>query len=197
MSSYMQSLNTNCTKHRQTSCTIYKLQTIACIKGQYHHDQQGMESERWFRLTHWLKIILHMIRSYYHCCCINEPVIFSHCVHIKLGHQFHALLKVCYDCDDIVPFKGLVSQKENYKTSNFNVNLMMVLILHIRFVWGTVIFKKSEITFEMNLGNSTLLTIWTLILFLAWFKERKDTCISSSVYIKVHHWCLCWKNHTI
>ena len=27
----------------------------------------------------------------------------SHCVHLKLVHQFHALLKVCSDCDDIVP----------------------------------------------------------------------------------------------
>ena len=43
-----------------------------------------------------------MIRSYYRCCCINEPVIFSHCVHLKLGHRFHALLKVCSDRDDIV-----------------------------------------------------------------------------------------------
>ena len=39
----------------------------------------------------------------YCCCCINEPVIFSHCVHPKLGHQFHALLKVWSDRDDIVP----------------------------------------------------------------------------------------------
>ena len=40
-----------------------------------------------FRLTQWLKIIPHMIRSYYYrCCCINKPVIFSHCVHLKLWH---------------------------------------------------------------------------------------------------------------
>ena len=44
-----------------------------------------------------------MIRSYYRCCCINEPVIFSHCVHLKLGHRFHALLEACFDCNDIVP----------------------------------------------------------------------------------------------
>ena len=44
-----------------------------------------------------------MIRSYYRCCCINQPVIFSHCVHFKLGHRFHALLKVCSDRDDIAP----------------------------------------------------------------------------------------------
>ena len=58
-----------------------------------------------FRLTRWLKIIPHMIRLYYRCCCmhVNEPVIFSHCVHLKLGHRFHALLKVCTVRDDIVP----------------------------------------------------------------------------------------------
>ena len=54
-----------------------------------------------FRLTQWLKIIPHMIRTYmyYRCCCINEPVIFSHRVHLKLGHRFHALLKVPSDRD--------------------------------------------------------------------------------------------------
>ena len=46
-----------------------------------------------------------MIRSYYRCCCMNTPVIFSHCVHLKLGHRFHALLKVCSDCDDTVLLK--------------------------------------------------------------------------------------------
>ena len=55
-----------------------------------------------FKITQWLKIIPHMIRSYYHCCCINEPVIFSHSVDHKLGHRFHALLKVCSDRDDTV-----------------------------------------------------------------------------------------------
>ena len=29
--------------------------------------------------------------------------IFSHCVHLKLGHRFHAQLKGCSDCDDTVP----------------------------------------------------------------------------------------------
>ena len=52
----------------------------------------------------WLIIIPQMVRSCYHCCCIHEPVIFSHCVHLKLGHRFHALLKVCSDRDDIVPW---------------------------------------------------------------------------------------------
>ena len=32
----------------------------------------------------------------------NEPVIFSHCVHLKVGHRFHALLKVCSERDDVV-----------------------------------------------------------------------------------------------
>ena len=49
-----------------------------------------------------MKIIRHMIRAYYRCCCINEPVIFSHCVYLKLGCPFHALLKVYSECDDIV-----------------------------------------------------------------------------------------------
>ena len=58
-----------------------------------------------FRLTQWLKIIPLMMRSYYSCCCINEAVMVSHCVHLKLGHRFHALLKVCSDHDDIVPLR--------------------------------------------------------------------------------------------
>ena len=35
-----------------------------------------------------------MIRPYYRCYmyCINEPVIFSHCAHLKLGHWFHAIV---------------------------------------------------------------------------------------------------------
>ena len=57
-----------------------------------------------FSWTRWLKIIPHMIRSYYYrCCCRNDPVFSSHCVHLKLGHRFYALLKVCSDRDDTVP----------------------------------------------------------------------------------------------
>ena len=48
-----------------------------------------------------------MIRAYYRCCCINEPVVFSHCVQLKRGHRFHALLKVCSDRDDIAPLRIL------------------------------------------------------------------------------------------
>ena len=50
-----------------------------------------------------------MIRSYYRCCCINEPVIFSQCVHLKLGHRFHALLKVYSDRDDTVPLNETIT----------------------------------------------------------------------------------------
>ena len=53
----------------------------------------------------------HMIWPYYRCCCINEPIIFSHCVYLKLGHRFHALLKVCSDSDNIVPF--IISKPHN------------------------------------------------------------------------------------
>ena len=44
-----------------------------------------------------------MIKSYYRCCCINEPAIFGHCVHLKLGHRFHALLKVYSNLDNTSP----------------------------------------------------------------------------------------------
>ena len=53
-----------------------------------------------------------MIRSYYRSCCINERVIFSHCVHLKLGHRFHALLKVCSDRDDAVPLMAEVDMSQ-------------------------------------------------------------------------------------
>ena len=41
-----------------------------------------------FRLIQWLNKVI-----YYRSCCINEPVIFSHCVLLELaiGHWFHAL----------------------------------------------------------------------------------------------------------
>ena len=48
-----------------------------------------------------------MIRSYFRCGCINEPVIFSHRVNLKLGHRFHALLKVCAGRDYIVPLMSM------------------------------------------------------------------------------------------
>ena len=50
------------------------------------------------------------------CCCINEPVIVSHCVHLQLGHRFHALLKVRSDRDDNVPLKG------RYNSGYYQIN---------------------------------------------------------------------------
>ena len=61
------------------------------LKGQYRHDQ-GVESE-----------------CHNHCCCLNESVIFSLCVHLKLGHRFHALLKVCSYPAYIVPLTKFAS----------------------------------------------------------------------------------------
>ena len=52
-----------------------------------------------------------MIRSY--CCCINEPVIFSHCVHFRTPIPY-VLLKVCPDHDDIVPLLSHV-QSDHFK----------------------------------------------------------------------------------
>ena len=34
---------------------------------------------------------------------------FSHCVHLKLGHRFHALLEVCSDRDDTVPLTDKIA----------------------------------------------------------------------------------------
>ena len=47
-----------------------------------------------------------MLRSYKYnrCCCINEPVISSHCVH-SIGHRFRALLIVCSDRGNDIVFK--------------------------------------------------------------------------------------------
>ena len=35
-----------------------------------------------------------------------QPVIFSQCVHLRLGYRFHALFNVCSDCDDTVPLSS-------------------------------------------------------------------------------------------
>ena len=61
-----------------------------------------LEHQAWWICARYKSSVLllnntHMIRSHCCCCC------FSHCVHIKLGHRFHALLKVCPDCNNIVP----------------------------------------------------------------------------------------------
>ena len=54
----------------------------------------------------WL-LVLVPFWSFYLCTVLiiphDEPVILNHCVNLKLGHRFHALLKVCFDRDDTVP----------------------------------------------------------------------------------------------
>ena len=78
-----------------------------------------------------------MIRSYYRCCCINEPVIFSHCVHPKLGHRFYALLEVCSDCDDIVPINLIKVPFNPLSDSQYLQSFLMHLFPH------EVFFKKE------------------------------------------------------
>ena len=74
-----------------------------------------------------------MIRSYYRCCCINKPVIFNNRVHLKRGHQFHALLKVCSDHDDTVPLKhaffvfGFFIRKCVFFKLNFKTDISLKL----------------------------------------------------------------------
>ena len=48
-------------------------------------------------------------------------VIFRHGVHLKLGHRFHALLKVCSDREDIVP---LICQAVSY---HHQFNLLVIV----------------------------------------------------------------------
>ena len=40
----------------------------------------------WRSTGHGIEVLVLDMMSYYRCCCIHEPVIFSHCVHLKLGH---------------------------------------------------------------------------------------------------------------
>ena len=58
-----------------------------------------------------------------HDCCIhvhvNESVSFSHCVHLKVGQRFHALLKVCSDRDDTVPLNVHFNRPLCILTSQF------------------------------------------------------------------------------
>ena len=57
----------------------------------------------------------------------KEPVTFSHCVHLELGHRFHALLKVCSDRDDIVLLTVKVRpNKEPVKVSCHNGQIAII-----------------------------------------------------------------------
>ena len=76
---------------------------------QYRHDKLGMESNCYF--------YIHLVTATipptwwghnYRCCCIKS---------VKLGHRFHALLKVCSDRDDIVPLKLVCIQMIMYWVS--------------------------------------------------------------------------------
>ena len=102
-----------------------------------------------FRLTLWLKIIPHMIRSYYCWCCINEPVIINHCVHLKLGHRFHALLKDCFDRDDIVPLKATFNMVNVGKTDSMS----MLTVFESRYTQGegaTLVMLAKLLLFSLN-----------------------------------------------
>ena len=69
-----------------------------------------------------MKNTTHDVILYYRCCYINEAVIFSDCVHLKLGYWFHALLKVYSDRDDTVPLN---------KEGLFLIILIKILIISI------------------------------------------------------------------
>ena len=88
-----------------------------------------------------------MIRSYYRCCCIKEPAIFSHCVHFKLGCRFHALLKVCSDRDDIVTF-----------SASRLIFFLTHFLLHMLFLHCFVLFYKNLNLFRYrySIGHSKI-----------------------------------------
>ena len=73
-----------------------------CLKGQYCPDQPGIMESECYSFRQWLKIIPHMIKSYYRCCCINEPVIFSHSIHLELGHRSMPWWKSARYCPFII-----------------------------------------------------------------------------------------------
>ena len=69
------------------------------------HTKDGADHVPLFFLS---SVLPHMIRSYYCCCCINKPVIFSHCVHLKLWHRFHALFESLLWSWRYVPLRVIV-----------------------------------------------------------------------------------------
>ena len=75
-----------------------------------------------FVLTRNDRLIKGTISSWSTC---YRPVIFNHCFHLKLGHRFHALLKVCSDRDDVVPLSRKV--KNNCINVIYNVMLKIVI----------------------------------------------------------------------
>ena len=99
------------------------------------------------------QLFAHM-RLYYHCCCIQEPVIFSHCVNLKLGHRFHVLLKVCSD-SDTGPFiyiyaEMLARGKQNLKHAGIfwaNILQMYVNLICIQLRQCFQVFHKNVFLF--------------------------------------------------
>ena len=72
-------------------------------------------------------------------------VLFNHCVHFKLGHRFHALLKVCSDCDDIAT---LTLNTPNHSTSNSRVcwilmDLVLSVLQHVEKRWRTATLSAA------------------------------------------------------
>ena len=92
-----------------------------------------------------------MIRWCYRCCCINEPVSFSHRVDLKLGHWFHALLKACSDRDDIVPLMYIFHTCSNFHNVNFTkiskVNKIVCIMEKIVFIFYSGSFHANSNTF--------------------------------------------------
>ena len=102
-----------------------------------------------FRLTQWLKIILLLLRKW---------VMFTHCVHLKLGHRFHAQLKVCSDRDDAV-------NKVQLFPASFSTCTFCTCELHVNeiFIDLRLRYVLLSKTFE-NLGEVYIMLIMHMIL---------------------------------
>ena len=107
-----------------------------------------------------------MIWSCYRCCCIT----FSHWAHLKLGHRFHALLKVCSDRGDMFPLKGKWNQI-------LHRNFILLISMRVGCSKGVHI----ECTFNYLL-SMLILGTWGCCFGLG------ITCLSSE--LRLIHWML-------
>ena len=98
-------------------------------------------------------------RSYYRCFCINEPIIFSHCVHLKLGHRFHALLK-----GRRYAMKWILVTWQSLLTFNYNAIQWVFSMLRLSLGW----FICGDIA---NMNTTSWRRVWV---------HKRGTCLKTN-----------------
>ena len=83
------------------------------------------------------------------CCCINEPVIFSHCVHLKWGHRFHALWEVCSDRVD----RGCVGQCIFWSITHYKVLFLIFFCSPGRNLLSKIAMWGTTRSYQRKLGT--------------------------------------------